>query len=177
MASHLDCPSASVLALRILGMGEPGGLLSMGSHRVGHDWSDLAAAAAACLKGTSQVALVVKNPAANAGDIRDIGSTPLVGRILWRRVWNPLQYSCLKNSMDEERGRLWSMGLQRVGHDWSDLAHTPISPAYLSTILNLTSLSAKEQYIESDIIYVLSDIFACFFKYLTLKLGILFLIV
>ena len=27
--------------------GEPGGLLSMGSHRVGHDWSDLAAAAAA----------------------------------------------------------------------------------------------------------------------------------
>ena len=30
--------------LRILGMGEPGGLPSMGSHRVGHDWSDLAAA-------------------------------------------------------------------------------------------------------------------------------------
>ena len=35
-----------VLAWRIPGMGEPGGLLSMGSHRVGHDWSDLAAAAA-----------------------------------------------------------------------------------------------------------------------------------
>ena len=30
-------------------MGEPGGLLSMGSHRVGHDWSDLAAAAAAAV--------------------------------------------------------------------------------------------------------------------------------
>ena len=29
-------------------MGEPGGLPSMGSHRVGHDWSNLAAAAAAC---------------------------------------------------------------------------------------------------------------------------------
>ena len=41
MASH-----SSVLAWRIPGMGEPGGLLSMGSHRVGHDWSDLAAAAA-----------------------------------------------------------------------------------------------------------------------------------
>ena len=38
-----------VLALRIAGTGEPGGLLSMGSHRVGHDWSDLAAAAAAIL--------------------------------------------------------------------------------------------------------------------------------
>ena len=37
MATH-----SSVLAWRIPGMGEPGGLLSMVSHRVGHDWSDLA---------------------------------------------------------------------------------------------------------------------------------------
>ena len=37
MATH-----SSVLAWRIPGTGEPGGLLSMGSHRVGHDWSDLA---------------------------------------------------------------------------------------------------------------------------------------
>ena len=43
MAAH-----SSVLAWRIPGTGEPGGLLSMGLHRVGHDWSDLAAAAAAC---------------------------------------------------------------------------------------------------------------------------------
>ena len=42
MATH-----SSVLAWRIPGMGEPGGLPSMESHRVGHDWSDLAAAAAA----------------------------------------------------------------------------------------------------------------------------------
>ena len=42
MATH-----SSVLAWRIPGTGEPGGLLSMGSHRVGHDWRDLAAAAAA----------------------------------------------------------------------------------------------------------------------------------
>ena len=39
MATH-----SSVLAWRIPGTGEPGGLPSMGSHRVGHDWSDLAAA-------------------------------------------------------------------------------------------------------------------------------------
>ena len=38
---------SSVLAWRIPGTGEPGGLPSMGSHRVGHDYSDLAAAAAA----------------------------------------------------------------------------------------------------------------------------------
>jgi len=41
MATH-----SSVLAWRIPGTGEPGGLPSMGSHGVGHDWSDLAAAAA-----------------------------------------------------------------------------------------------------------------------------------
>ena len=41
MATH-----SSVLAWRIPGTGEPGGLLSMGSHRVGHDCSDLAAVAA-----------------------------------------------------------------------------------------------------------------------------------
>ena len=39
MATH-----SSVLAWRIPGKGEPGGLPSLGSHRVGHDWSDLAAA-------------------------------------------------------------------------------------------------------------------------------------
>ena len=44
MATH-----SSVLAWRIPGVGEPGGLLSVGSHRVRHDWSDLAAAAAVSL--------------------------------------------------------------------------------------------------------------------------------
>ena len=39
MATH-----SSTLAWRIPGTGEPGGLLSMGLHRVGHDWSNLAAA-------------------------------------------------------------------------------------------------------------------------------------
>ena len=40
-------PHSSTLAWRIPGMGEPDGLLSIGLHRVGRDWSDLAAAAAA----------------------------------------------------------------------------------------------------------------------------------
>ena len=40
-------PHSGTLAWRIPGTGEPGGLLSVGSHRVGHDWSNLAAAAAA----------------------------------------------------------------------------------------------------------------------------------
>ena len=41
--------TGGVLAWRIPGTGEPGGLPSMGSHRVGHGWSDLAAAAAAAI--------------------------------------------------------------------------------------------------------------------------------
>ena len=44
----------------------------------------------------SQVALVVKNPPAKAGDLRDVGSM----KIPWRRAWLPLQYSCLENPMD-----------------------------------------------------------------------------
>ena len=52
MATH-----SSILAWRIPGTGEPGGLLSMGSHRVGHDWSDLAAAAAADLIKPSDLPL------------------------------------------------------------------------------------------------------------------------
>ena len=50
MATH-----SSVLAWRISGTAEPGGLLSLGSHRVGHDWSDLAAAAAAVRWGDDQL--------------------------------------------------------------------------------------------------------------------------
>ena len=47
--------------------------------------------------GVSQVALLVKNPPAKAGDIRDMGSIPGLGRSPGRRQGNPLQYSCLEN--------------------------------------------------------------------------------
>ena len=46
LPSSLPLTYSSVLAWRIPGTAEPGGLPSMGSHRVGHNWSDLAAAAA-----------------------------------------------------------------------------------------------------------------------------------
>ena len=54
---------------------------------------------------------MVKNPPANAGDIREVGSVPgwedplEEGILVWRIPWT------------EEPGRLQSMGLQRVGHD------------------------------------------------------------
>ena len=56
--------------------------------------------------GASQVALVVKNPHANAGDIRDVGSIPGWGRSPAVGHGNPLQYSCLENPMD--RGAWWA---------------------------------------------------------------------
>ena len=69
----------------------------------------------------SQVALVVKNLPANAGDIRCVGSIP-VGRFPGGGSGTPLQYSCLENPMDRGTWCATVMGSQRVGHNWSDLA-------------------------------------------------------
>ena len=52
-------------------------------------------------RGASQVVLGV-----NAGDIRDVGSVPRLGRSPGERNGNPLQYSCLENPMD--RGAWWA---------------------------------------------------------------------
>ena len=48
----------------------------------------------------SQVALVVKNSPANAGEVRDVGSVPGSRRSPGGRHGNPLQYCCLENPMD-----------------------------------------------------------------------------
>ena len=68
--------------------------------------------------GASQVALVVKNPPVNAGDIRDAGSIPGSGRSPGWGHDNPLQYSCLKNPMD--RGSRQT-SVQRVTQSWTRL--------------------------------------------------------
>ena len=47
-----------------------------------------------------QVVLVVRNPPANAGDVRDMGSIPGLGRTPGGGDGNSLQYSCLENFMD-----------------------------------------------------------------------------
>ena len=75
---------------------------------------------------SSQVMVVVKNPPASAGDIRDMGSVPGSGRTPGGGNGNPLQYSSPENPMDRE---LQSMGSQRVGH-----IHTHI---YLSVCLSV----------------------------------------
>ena len=55
----------------------------------------------------SRAVLVVKDPPANAGDIRDLGSIPGSGRSPGGVHGNPLQYSCLKNPTD--RGAWWAI--------------------------------------------------------------------
>ena len=65
----------------------------------------------------SQLVLVVKNPLANAGYARGVGSIPVLGRSPGEGNDNPLQYSCLENPTD--RGTWWATvhGFQTAGHN------------------------------------------------------------
>ena len=78
-------------------------------------------------KRASQVVLVIKNPPASAGDIKDKRRRfdPWVRKIFWRRAWQPTSVFLPGESpWTEEPGGLQSTELHRVGHDWSNLAHT-----------------------------------------------------
>ena len=68
--------------------------------------------------GASQVVLVIKNPPANVGEIKDAGSISGLGRSPGGGNGNPLQYSCLENPMD--RGTWWAT-VHRVGCKESDM--------------------------------------------------------
>ena len=50
---------------------------------------------------------MVKNPSASARDIRDAGSVPWVGKMLWRREWQPTPVFLLENPMD--KGAWWAI--------------------------------------------------------------------
>ena len=67
----------------------------------------------------SQVALVVKNLPATAGDVRDVRSNPGSGR--YPRGGNsiPLQYSCLENSMDRRAWQALVHGVMKSQTQWS----------------------------------------------------------
>ena len=64
-----------------------------------------------------QVVLMVKNPPANAGDIEDVGLISGLGRSLGGGHDNPLQYSCLENSMDTGA---WQALVYRVAEDMTE---------------------------------------------------------
>ena len=65
------------------------------------------------------MALVVKNPPANAADARDMGLIPGLGRSLGGGNGNPLQYSCLENRMD--RGA-WQATVHEFTESWTQLS-------------------------------------------------------
>ena len=66
------------------------------------------------IQRASQVALVVKNPPANAGDTRDMGSTLGWGRSPGKGNGTPLQHFCLENSMDK---RGWQAAINGIGKE------------------------------------------------------------
>ena len=65
-----------------------------------------------------------KEPAAKFRDVKDPGLIPGSGRSPGVGNGNPLQHSCLENPVDRGARWLQSVGSQRVGHNWSNLAHT-----------------------------------------------------
>ena len=99
MATH-----SSVLAWRIPGMGEHGGLLSMGLHRVGHDWSNLAAVAAAAAAVSSNQDVRICMYTTNA-QRRKFTSTITS---FWKptpapnKPWDSLHISCLDHASSSD---------------------------------------------------------------------------
>ena len=114
MATH-----SSILAWRIPGTGVPGGLPFMGSHRVGQDWGDLAAVAAAHISMASPVAQQIKNLPA-------MQKTQEM-RILSLDWEDPLEEEMATHSSTlkgrllriEDPGGLQSIGSQRIRRDWA----------------------------------------------------------
>ena len=119
MATH-----SSVLARRIPATGEPGGLPSLGLHRVWHDWSDLAAAAAGSFSNESQREIRLrrwssgKESACQCKRQRRWKFYPWVATIPWRRAWQSTPVFLLGKShrqrslvvcisVGSQRGQTW----------------------------------------------------------------------
>ena len=141
MATH-----SSVIACRTPGMAEPSGLLSMGSHRVGHDWSDLAAARSILWRRQWH-----PTPVLLPG--KSHGWRSLVGCSLWGREESdtieqhhfpfsltrigegngtPLQYSCLENPRD---GGAWWAAIYGVAQSRTPLKQLSSSSSSRSILM------------------------------------------
>ena len=122
---------SSVLAERIPRTGEPSGLPSMGSHRVGHDWSDLAAAAAETNEKQVKLILTIFYLACiynywgfPGGSVeqrfclpsRRCRFNPWVRKIPWRRKWQPTPVFLPRKS-HEQRSQVAYSPCGWVGHD------------------------------------------------------------
>ena len=74
---------------------------------------------------------MVKNPPANAGDVRDAGLIPRSGRSPGERNGNPLQYSCLENPMDRGAWQATVHGVARVRHNLATKPPPPSPPPHI----------------------------------------------
>ena len=96
--------------------------------------------------GASQVVLVVKNPPASAGDIKDAGSISGSGRSPGGGHGNLLQYSCLENPMDTGA---WRARVHRVSQSLTRLkrlsTHTCTNGPLLAKISNWLLLKREEK--------------------------------
>ena len=133
MATH-----SSVLAWRIPGTGEPGGLPSMESHRVGHNWSNLAAAAVKVFWPPIKVLLqqchiFLLRPMIFLSKKSDRNDMIISLSYLGEGDGNPLLCSCLENPRD--RGAWWAT-LYEVSQSWTRLkrlsSRTSLSPGRVS---------------------------------------------
>ena len=118
----------------------------------------------------SQVVLVVKNVPTNTGDLRDAGSfNPWVRKIPWRRNGNPLQYSCLGNSMGrgawratvhvvaKSRTRLSSWHWGREASHQENLAQLPLAVTKAVVWLIFISLRSLFYFFFFWIVFILSS--------------------
>ena len=85
-----------------------------------------------------------KDPAANAGDVRDKGSIPRLGRSPGGENGNPLQYSCLKNPMDRGAGWATAHGVAKSRTEVND-EHSRTHVAETNTTLQSTYLLIKSK--------------------------------
>ena len=93
-----------------------------------------------CIKLKFPSGVSSKEPVCQSRRHRDTGFIPWVGKITWRRAWQPTPtYLPGETPWTEEPGGLESMASQRVGPDWGNLAHT----AQCSIWENLVTLVKK----------------------------------
>ena len=147
MATH-----SSVLAWRIPGAGEPGGLPSTGSYRVGHDWSDAATASS----------VNSKEPACQCRRYkRHMGLIPESGRSLEEGMATHSSILAWRILWPEESGSLQSIRLQRVGHDRSFWAqHSSAIGIKCYFIIILVSLMTN--YVRQIFIWLLDHLYVFF---------------
>ena len=119
----------SILVWRIPWTEEIGRPQSVGSQRVRHNWSDLAwTHIYVCDIYTHIWGFLHGSEGKECLQCRRPGFEPWVGKIPWRRKWQPtLGTLAWKIPWTEKPGRLQSMGLQRVGPDWA----TSLSLSYI----------------------------------------------